>query len=130
MPLLLPVQDSQATPAVSLADGRHRGGQWRFHPYRRDIPARFSEEDILRIQAKRTSAIEAVKRCPMYELARSPAVSPAGSAPRTPDPLDMSVSRLQWDTSVVAWRKAFRDLAMQVEAPPCRRCSDCTTNRA
>ena len=96
-------------------------GQWRFHPYRRDAPALFSEEDTPRIHAKRTNAIDAVKRGPMYRLAHSlctTAVSPAAgltAAPRTPDPLDMSVSKLQWEASVLAWRSALWDLAMQVE---------------
>ena len=121
--VFLPMQESQATPADSHATpadshvqrGESHRRQLRSHPYQ-VVPA-WDDDDKRRIQAKRTHVIEMIKRCPMYKLAQDPAVSPAGSAPRTPDPTDMSVPKREWEKSMVAWRSGLEEIANRVWGP-------------
>merc|ERR1712137_583628 len=72
-----------------------------------------SEEDWQRRIAKRTGAVATIKGTAEYQafFARggASALAPGVPAPKTPDPQDRSVSKRNWESSVMEWRTALRD---------------------
>ena len=66
------------------------------------VPPVTPQEDEERRVRKRSAAILAIKRTPMYQFGRN-----FEGVPATPDPRDMQVSKRQWEVGMARWRQAL-----------------------
>lgn len=79
--------------------------------------AREEADEWLRRNERRRSAVAAIKGKPEYEHMaglRDTGALPSNEVPLTPDPDDSTVSKRQWEASVMQWRATLRELAKAV----------------